>query len=247
MKDPKRKQKRMRPLVWFLLAVFAVLLIGTAVFLHVMKVQTVTVKGDVYADEDVVISRLFLSEDDYRLGRVLLRQWAGESSTEAFASVKIYLTGISSAEIEVTETEAVARIPTGDSYFYLNREGILLTDRPGEFINIRGITVLSAELLKPVEVNDPAGLSRAIEIVSALKEESVKPADLLYDSGEGTFSFRVKGVLVLLGTAENIREKITAFGSVFPEIQGFTGTLHLERVESEKDRNRIVFEPESKE
>ena len=175
---------------------------------------------------------------------MLLKQFFGVEEKEAFSDCKVRLTGIQSAEVIVTETEAVLRIKAGDTYIFLNRNGIVLGEGAGnvdELLEIRGFTILSGAELEPLVVNDAAGLKDGIEVIEALRGENIKADCVEYVSG-GTFRVVIGDVTVNLGTTVNLLPKAAELAGQIPAFKGLSGIMHLENYTVDGEKNGFYFE-----
>ena len=245
MKDKKKTGKKKRNLSWiFIPATIIVLLAALSVFLYVMKVERIEVKGNYYANRETVEKLVFRSEDDYRLYRVLFRQFFGAGESEIFSEVRVKLTGIQSAEITVRETDAVAEMLLGDTHVFLNQNGIVVGQGTGNvelLYDIQGFTVLSVTEMEPIQVNDREMLLEAIRVAMALSKERI-PAEYVFYAGDGTFQTKVGDVTILLGTPEHLAEKTAELSSQIPAYRGLSGIMHLEKYTEEDRENGFYFE-----
>jgi len=244
MKDKKTGKKK-RNLSWiFIPATIVLLLAALSVFLYVMKVERIEVRGNYYANRETVEKLVFRSEDDYRLYRVLLRQFFGAGESEVFSEVSVKLTGIQSAEITVRETEAVAEMLLGDTHVFLNRNGVVVGQGSGNvdlLYDIQGFTVLSVTEMEPIQVNDREMLLEAIRVAMALSKERI-PAENVQYAGDGTFRTKIGDVTVYLGAAEHLAEKAAELSSQIPSYRGLSGIMHLENCTEEDRKKGFYFE-----
>ena len=250
MKNKAKKGKKKRNLSWiFIPAAILILLIALSVFLYVMKVERIEVTGNYYADRATVEKLVFRSEDDYRLYRVLLRQFFGAEESDVFSDVKVKLTGIQSAVITVRETEAAAMMKLGDTNVFLNKNGIVLGEGAGNLdrlMDVQGFTVLSVTEMEPIGVNDRDSLLDAIQVAMALTKEGV-PAEFVLYAGNGTFQTGIGDVTVLLGTKEHMAEKAAELAGQISAYRSLSGIMHLENFSEENRKNGFYFEVVPKE
>ena len=241
-KRNERKRSR-RAAVILSAALVLVLLISAGVLSYVLKIETVSVKGNFYSDRSTVIRKILPEEDDYRLYRVLLKSLFGVDTGSAFVSAKIAFTGFRSAEITVRETEALAEVMRGGNHVFLNEDGIVIGEGSGNadlLPEIRGLLILTVTELETLNVSDPDAYRDVLMLARVMKAAGIRPE--VIEVSEGTLKAEFGDVEVRFGNNRMLSEKCAELSRQFPHFKGLKGIMHLEAYEESTSENRFYFE-----
>ena len=239
----EKKQKKKRTAAILAAVSVTVVVIAAAVLLIVLRVDTVSVKGNFYSDRETVIRAVLPDENDTRLYRVLWKSLFGTGSESAFESCKLRLTGLQSAEITIRETSAVSAVRTASGIIFLNENGVVLGEGAGNadlLPSIERLTIRSVTELEKLSVEEESGLDGALEVIRYLKKFELRP-ETVRVSGE-TFEAVFGDVTVRFGTTAHLQEKATELSNQFPHYKGLRGIMHLESGFEPGENRRFYFE-----
>ena len=232
--------KKLRILLIVLLALLLVLLAGLFV-----RIRTVTVSGNTaYTDEEVE-QLVFSSDLDRSLTGFLFNRLTGKTYTLPFvSSCTVRLTGLTSAEIRLQEDRIVAYIDYLDDHIYFNRDGLVLEISKELYPGIPRVSGLTPEYMvlgEPLPLGSGAALDQLTRIVQFLDSHSLTTdgeETLLsaltsrIDFDEyGSITCYIGEIAVRFGKGTGLEEKLTRMLSILPQIEGRSGTLHLESLD----------------
>ena len=248
--EEHRRQKRTpKMLAGDVMTVLLMLLLTAAaaglIALSLIRVETVKVSGNVYAEDTAVEQWFFPDEKSRLLSRIFLRKALGFRRSAAFSESSVRLEGLRSCEVSVKENEAAFTVgmQDGSGILIVTDGGTVLrktSETPEHLSLITGIYALSDEVLVKAETDRPETFSQLLRVIRILREYDIE-SDTLYVE-DGQFCLKMDDVIVNLGTDESLREKLTELGSQIPKLSGLKGTLHLENYDSSKSAGRFTFE-----
>ena len=105
-----------------------------------------------------------------------------------------------------------------------------------------GIQIKSAENGDVLTANDDTVLDSILNIAALLNEEEIT-ADTIDITSDGGYDLVMGKVTVLLGKDIYMEEKLSELKDLLPNLDGLSGTLHLEEYDSTKDS--IIFTKDS--
>ena len=120
---------------------------------------------------------------------------------------------------------------------YFDKDGIVveassqITDGIPE---ITGLEFDSVVLHNPLPVASPEVFSEVLEITNLLNKYEIK-IDTIYFNKNLEVTLYMGNVRVPLGDRDKLTEKIMKLRDLAPHVQGMSGVLHLENIDSSSD------------
>ncbi|HCR99618.1 MAG TPA: cell division protein FtsQ, partial [Lachnospiraceae bacterium] len=93
----------------------------------------------------------------------------------------------------------------------------------------------------PLPVEDPTVFSTILAITQLFDKYDIS-ADRIYFSDSGNVTLYFGNARVILGTMDNIDEKMMKLKNIIPSIRNLSGELHLEEYSADKDEGYVTFE-----
>jgi len=241
-KEEKQKRKRRK---WLALGgAAALLVIAAAAVLSNFSIEEVVVEGnEYYTDEEI---RNLIIDDIYTSNSLYLR-WK-------YASTPVDIPFISAIEVEmesshkvkiiVYEKSLVGYIQYLGSNMYFDKDGIIV-ESTSEVIEdtplIIGLKFEEIQLYEKLPVKDEAVFNTIVNLTRMLKKSDITP-DKIYFNNQLEITLYYQEAKVLLGKDTNLEQKVSKLPSLFPKLEGKSGTLHMENYT--EDTKNITFEKE---
>ena len=127
---------------------------------------------------------------------------------------------------------------------YFDREGIIVEASPEAIAGIPLVTGLSFDecvLYEPLPVEDTSVFSTILAITQLFEKYSLS-ADRIYFDDAGDITLYFGNARAIIGTMDNIDEKMMKLTSIIPSVRTLSGELHLENYSADKDEGYITFE-----
>ncbi len=229
-------------------AILVVLLgIAAAVVLGVFQIRSIDVKGNErYLASQIRDDLIY----DFKTRNTLYFSWkyrGNEPAADApyLNSVHVTMLSPTSVRIEVTEATIVGRVQHDGTNVYYDSNGVVqeITDTIYTGIPlVAGVEIETPQLYQKLVTNNTSTLRTMLNITQLLIKNEMNPDSVTFDANQNMI-LRFGGVTVLLGQDEYLEEKIANLVSIFPQIEGETGTLNMEGFTGKNDA--ITFKAET--
>ncbi len=233
IREKKRKQRRRKKILVVLLAF---LLTGSAAALivwNVFTVKTVLVEGNEhYSDKQI---QQFILNDEYSWNSlyVLLKHRLLEGEEIPFIdTVEISLKNPHTLNVHVYEKGVIGYlyISAIGQNAYFDTDGFVV-ETSKEVIEgtpqVEGLDCDKVVLYEKLPIKDENVLKSLLTTSRALEKNGVIPAKIQF--GEtGDISLDYGAIQVLLGSSEELTQKILRLSYILPELSGKRGVLHIE-------------------
>ena len=157
-------------------------------------------------------------------------------------TIEVDVVSMGKIKITVYEKGIVGMVEYLDNYMYFDKDGILVESSKKKIDGIPQITGLSFNnlaLYEELPVDNPDVFNSILTLTQMLKKNDIWPDKIHFsDSLEITLSF--DEAKVLLGTDENLEEKIMRLKYLMGDLQVRKGILHMENFN--EDTKNITFE-----
>ncbi|MBP5224968.1 MAG: hypothetical protein J6Z38_05235 [Lachnospiraceae bacterium] len=237
------RQPRRMPRGLLVLILLILIAGGVMVGAYLLKAEHITVSGNRYCNDDIVISKVFREEDDYRLSTILYRMVAGVPNDGAFESIRVSLTGLQSAAVKVIESKPVAQVLFRENYVFLNESGIVVGSLPvadAELLWLDGTFFTDYADFSFPSTDDPDALLDALSVAKEASGKGLKPSGIRCEYR--TYSLFFKDVEVRIGTTENLSGKLSEIVYQLPKYEGLKGILHMEDYDGKTEKPYFYFE-----
>lgn len=231
-------------------AMIAVLVIALAVgYSYIIANYTVTtvhVEGNVHYTNEEIIDMVM--EGRYGNNSLLLSLKYKNKSILGVPFVEkmdISVMDPHTIKIEVYEKALAGYVEYLEHYMYFDKDGIVVESSLEKTPGIPQVTGLDFDhvvLYEPLPVEDKE-VFRSILSITQLVNKYNLSTDRIYFGSDGSLTLYFGEVRVLLGTGDNLDEKIMKLQYMLPELSGKKGTLRMENYT--EDTKNIPFEPDT--
>lgn len=248
-REIRRRKKRKRNILIFLVLV---LLLAGSIWLLVTRVYTVekvSVAGnELYTDEQ--IEQIVLS-DEYSWSTLYVYLKYRFFHTEKLPFVDSLAITVDPAKphqltVEVYEKGILGYlyISSIDQNAYFDKDGFVV-ETSQEVIEdvprIEGLTCDSVVLYEKLPLEDGTALKNLLSLTQLLEKYEIPAERILYEPGSGFMTVYSGEITISVGNADNLTQKIMRLQYILPQLEGKSGTLHLENWTSEN--TDIIFKP----
>lgn len=152
-----------------------------------------------------------------------------------------------SVTITVYEKAVAGFVKYLGRYMYFDREGTIVESSTEVIPGIPYVTGLSFDecvLYEPLPVPDRTVFSTILALTQLFDKYDIH-ADRIYFDDDMNVTLYFGNARAVIGTMENIDEKMMKLKSVIDNIAGLTGELHLENYSVDKDEGYVTFEKDT--
>ena len=218
---------------------------GLTASLFLIRAETVTVTGNRYVTDELIMAHVFPDDQHKSLFHVLLGRFFKKTTIPGLSSVSIVPKELKHCEIRVQEEAVVCQVFDGRFYNLLTSEGIVLArlTKPAETApQAMNVTVKSADVLSHISVSDDEAIKTVLIYASRFFEEEI-PVDTLTVEKDGIRA-QIGRVTVILGSSFGAAEKVSELKDMYPKWQDLDlkGILHMEEFTLEKGSVGTYFE-----
>ncbi len=150
-----------------------------------------------------------------------------------------------SVRIEVEENKIIGRVQYEGTNVYFDSDGVVqeITDTIYAGIPlVAGIEIEKPQLYQKLVIENTALMRTMLNISQLLVKSQIIPDSVTFD-GSQNMILRFGPVTVLLGQDEYLEEKVANLVSIYPQIEGETGTLNMEGFTGKNEA--ITFQADS--
>lgn len=227
MKMRSRRKRKDR------LFAFVVLTLGIAIvvsaFVLLFYVQKIEITGNEYTEDEVILEMIEKDRLSFNsVYDVVKFRFMDSEIPGSLRSVKVGMKNPWTLKVKVDEREIIGCFADGEERIYFDNEGIVVLKSEAvkeQIPCIEGISVKSAKLYKPLELDSKKMLKAVVSAAKQVKGYQLTPDRILYtDSG---IELYFGEICVMLGT-DVTAEKIAQITPILEKLNGQAGTLHLE-------------------
>lgn len=229
--------RRKRRMVKLIIALTVLLLLagGIYCFLKVFTIKNITVDGSTHYTREEIIDMVVKRPED-RISLVLSMKYHKKPITNiAFIqSIEVTVVSADTIRIQVYEKALAGYIEYLGQYMYFDKDGIVveassqITDGIPE---ITGLQFNSVVLHSPLPVEAPEVFGEILEITNLLNKYDLE-IDTIYFNKNQEVTLYMGNVRVPLGSKDKLTEKMMKLRDLAPHVEGLSGVLHLENVDS---------------
>jgi len=240
------RKKKTKKTVGIIILVCILLIAAFGVVSYkVFTVEKVEVTGNtIYQDETI---KQWILNDDYSWNSmyVYLKYKFKDASEKTFMdNPTIVLKNPHILQIKVKEKEMIGYIyiPSVGQNAYFDTDGMVVetsSEKIEKMMEITGVDVNEVTLHKKIPIKKKSVLKVLLSMTQGLNKYQIMPESLHYDE----YSNMILGygtVTVNFGNSENLTDKIITLSAILPQLEGMSGTLHMENWS--EDNTDVPFE-----
>lgn len=217
------------------LTIVLLITFGIYYFLTTFTIKNITVDGSTHYTEEEIIDMVIRRPED-RVSLILSMKYHNEPITNiAFIqSIEVDVISADTIHIQVYEKAIAGYIQYLGQYMYFDKDGIVveassqITEGMPE---ITGLEFHSVVLHNPLPVKNSDVFSQVLEITNLLNKYELE-IDTIYFNNNLEVTLYMDNVRVPLGKRDKLTEKIMKLRDLVPHMEGMSGVLHLENIDS---------------
>lgn len=229
----KRRRKRRKIMFILILAFLVLAAVACLIVWKVFTVQTVIVEGNTYYSDSQI--QKFVLEDEYSWNSlyVVFKYRFLEVKEHPFVdSMEVSLDNPHTLRVHVYEKGLLGYlfIAAIGQNAYFDKDGFVVEtsrEKIDKIPLVEGLECDKVVLYEKLPIQDDKALKSLLTATQALKKYEVVPDTIRFD-GNGDISLAYGSIEVLLGSPENLTQKILRLPYILPELSGKTGILHME-------------------
>lgn len=249
-RKPKKWKKReqrlwVRIVTKLLIAIVVLGGLGCA-FVFGFKMTNINISGNfAYSDEEILE---MLGYSHYPKNTIIFC-WKNKDDITGnipfIERISVSFGGPNTVNIKVSEKSIIGCINNDGLYMFFDNTGTVVessTSKSDGVPEVTGLDITGLEIGDTMDLNDVSIFNNLYELSILLKNYDVSVDQIEYRS-DRTLVMNCGTIRILLGTGTNLEDKINAYKDLEANLEGMTGTLHLEDYDSSKDS--IFFSKES--
>lgn len=233
MREERRRKKRWKIRLAVCLIILSLLAIGALVVIKVFTVKKVEITGNVNSSDETIKEWVLKDEYSWNSLYVYLKNKFVEPEDIPFVdTMEISLKSPHVLEIKVYEKGILGCVymESLGQNAYFDKDGLVVemsSDVVTGVPKISGLDVEEIVLYEKLPIKGKSVLKNLLSLTQSLKKYELVPESINY-SKEGSYTLSYGTITVLLGQAQHLNEKILRLSYIMPQLEGQTGTLHLE-------------------
>lgn len=228
----RAKRKTKSGLKVFLIFIL-LLAIAAVIVIKVFTVKNVVITGNKYYPNEMIESWVLNDEYSWNTLWVYLKYKVHEPEAIPFIdTMEIKMQKPNTIEIEVYEKGMLGYVYM-DSFgqnAYFDKDGIVV-ETSSEIIKgvprVSGLSMDSVVLYEQLPIKGKSVLKNLLNLTQTLKKYELVPDNIIYEKDK-TYTLEFGDTKVLLGNSEHFSEKVLRMSYIMPQLEGMSGTLHLE-------------------
>ena len=232
-RETRKRKKRWKAIGLTFLMLALLLSIAALVVVKVFVVKKVKVTGNEHYPDETMEDWLLDDEYCWNSLYVYFKYKFVEPQEMPFVdSMEVFLESPQALRIEVYEKALLGRvyIDALGQNAYFDKDGFVV-ELSSEVIEgvpvVSGLDVEQIVVYEKLPIKGKNILKNLLSLTQMLKKYEQVPDNIKYGE-EGSYTLQYGEIKVLIGSAQNLNEKIVRLSHVLPKLEGQKGTLHLE-------------------
>ena len=231
--------------MYIALAILLMLALIAFIIVNVFTVEKVVVEGNVlYSDKQ--IEEMILN-DEYSWNSIYVNlkyQFTEIGEIPFVDEMEISLDDPHTIHIKVYEKGILGYlyIPILGQNAYFDKDGFVVEtskERIPDVPKITGVKCNEVILYEQLPLEDSLVLRQLLNLTQTLKKYNLLPEEIRFDESMGAILTYEK-IRVMVGFDDNLSQKIIRLSYILPQLEGLSGTLHLENWTEEN--TDIIFD-----
>ena len=228
IKEERRRKKRRKIGLYILLILILLIVAGVFIVMNVFTVENVVVEGNELYSSTQIENMVLNDEYSWNSLYVDLKYRFVDIGEVPFVdTMEVSLDNPHTVHIKVYEKGMLG-------YLYINSIGQnAYFDKDGFVVEIDGvpkITGISCEevvLYEKLQLENSDILRDLLNLTQTLKKYNLLPDEIQYDSNMEPVLY-YGTIQVKIGSEDNLSQKVVRLSIILPQLDGLSGTLHLE-------------------
>ena len=240
---------------WKVILILFLVLLAGGIFVGSLRVEKVNISGNEYYSAAEAEDLIFSEEWERNPLVIWFSEKLGKEKEIPFIEkYQIHLNGFSSADVTIYEKNMVGYVEFLGSCLYFDRDGMVVessAEHYGDVPLVTGLDVDYVVLSEPLPVSDKSVFQMLLTLTQHLSSRSITWAgeeqpmiqliDRIHFDSMGNVSCYVEDVVVSLGSGDSLEGKLQEMTDILPELEGRSGTLHLETYDETLTNPSYIF------
>lgn len=244
-KQSKKLYEKILIVISIICLLTAILFITVLCLLHIFRVKTVYVEGNVHYTSNEIKDMVMtgkLGDNSIYLSIKYKNQTIEDIPFISALSVKIL--SPDTIKITVYEKSLAGCVEHLGEYVYFDRDGVVVECSASTTKGVPLVTGLSFDsviLYETLPVTNKE-VFQTILTISQLYEKYEMEAELIQFTSGGNIIVYTGNIKASMGKGDNIDDKVMTLASIMPKLSDQSGTVKLENYT--KDTKNIIFKPD---
>lgn len=245
IKEDRRKKRKTKIKLYIFLAVFMMLALTAFIVVNVFTVEKVVVEGNALYSDHQIEEMILNDEYSWNSLYVNLKYQFMEVGEVPFVDeMEISLDDPHTIHVNVYEKGILGYlyIPILGQNAYFDKDGFVVEtskERIPDVPKVTGVKCNEVILYEQLTLEDPLVLRELLNLTQTLKKYNLLPAEIHFDDSIGA-TLTYENIRVVVGNDDNLSQKIIRLSYILPQLNGMSGTLHLENWTEEN--TDIIFD-----
>ena len=245
IKEDRRKRRKAKIKLYIALIIFLLLALTAFIVTNVFTVEKVVVEGNVLYTDSQIEEMILNDEYSWNSLYVNLKYQFTEVGEVPFVDeMEISLDDPHTVRIKVYEKGILGYlyIPILGQNAYFDKDGFVVEtskEKIPDVPRVTGVKCNEVILYEQLALEDPLILRELLNLTQTLKKYNLLPEEIRFDASKGAVLTYEK-ISVIVGSDDNLSQKIIRLSYILPQLKGMAGTLHLEKWTEEN--TDIVFD-----
>ena len=225
-------------------ALVGILALAALVIFGLFRVQEVVISGNsIYSATE--IQKAIMQDGLCKNTLYLMWKYQDDSKVQEslpfLSSLEVKMLAPYRVQIRVYEKPEIGCFLSGTDYIYFDRDGLIvgISKEVHEGVPlINGIALGKYQRYEKLPIEEEKLRDEVVELAQLLNKNELAPKEIKFDE-EGSITLYFENVKVLMGSEQDLNEKVAALKSVYDKISSMEGTLHMETFTT--DSQTITF------
>ena len=245
IKEDRRRKKRRKIQLYIFLVIALLVALAAFIVVNVFTVKNVIVEGNELYSSSQIETMILNDEYSWNSLYVSLKYRFKEVGEVPFVdTMEVSLKDPHTIHVQVYEKGILGYlyIPVLGQNAYFDKDGFVVETSRNVIPDVPKITGVNCDkvtLYEQLSLSEEGILRQLLNMSQTLKKYELLPGEIFFDKSKGA-TLIYGDIRVIVGTDENLSQKIIRLSYILPQLDGMTGTLHLESWA--EDNTDIIFD-----
>ena len=233
IKEERRRKKRRKIGLYILLILILLIAAGVFIVMNVFTVENVVVEGNELYSSTQIENMVLNDEYSWNSLYVDLKYRFVDIGEVPFVdTMEVSLDNPHTVHIKVYEKGMLGYLYINSigQNAYFDKDGFVVETSTEEIDGVPKITGISCEevvLYEKLQLENSDILRDLLNLTQTLKKYNLLPDEIQYDSNMEPVLY-YGTIQVKIGSEDNLSQKVVRLSIILPQLDGLSGTLHLE-------------------
>lgn len=233
IKEERRRKKRRKIGLYILLILILLIAVGVFIVMNVFTVENVVVEGNELYSSTQIENMVLNDEYSWNSLYVDLKYRFMDIGEVPFVdTMEVSLDNPHTVHIKVYEKGMLGYLYINSigQNAYFDKDGFVVETSTEVIDGVPKITGISCEevvLYEKLQLENSDILRDLLNLTQTLKKYNLLPDEIQYDSNMESVLY-YGTIQVKIGSEDNLSQKVVRLSIILPQLDGLSGTLHLE-------------------